>query len=73
MWEQFKNFYLPQNSDTWKVAINELTWLLRSISLNSKIYVNKNGNVVISHEFGDVLICAPQKMENEVLSMIWFV
>lgn len=61
MLEQFKQFYLPKNFDTWKVAVNELTWLLRSITVISTAHVDKNGNVTISHQFEDVLDLRPSE------------
>lgn len=53
MLDQFKNPFSPKYRDTWKVAANELTWLLRSINLFSKVRVFKNGKVQISHKFED--------------------
>ena len=53
MLDQFKNPFSAKYRDTWKVAANELTWLLRSIGVKSKISVYKNGNVIINHNFKD--------------------
>lgn len=53
MLDQFKNPFSTKYRDTWKVAANELTWLLRSINLISKVRVYKTGKVQISHKFED--------------------
>lgn len=75
MLEQFKNPFSTKYKDTWKVAANELTWLLRSIGVKSKIIVNKNGNVTISHKFKDVFDLRPsddgsRSIEYDVVSII---
>ena len=59
MLQQFKNPFSSKYKDTWKVAANELTWLLRSIGVKSKITVFANGNIVINHKFQDVFDLRP--------------
>lgn len=75
MWDQFKAPFSPKYKDTWKVAANELTWLLRSIGVKSKIIVNKNGSVTINHKFRDVFDLRPsdngsRSFEYDVVSIV---
>lgn len=75
MWDQFKNPFSKKYRDTWKVAANELTWLLRSIGVKSKVVVNKNGNVIINHKFKDIFDLRPsdngsRSFEYDVVSII---
>ena len=51
--DQFKMPFSAKYKDTWKVASNELTWLLRSINLVFKARVSKDGSVKISYKFED--------------------
>jgi len=53
MLDQFKNPFSTKYRDTWKVAANELTWLLRSIGIITLVSVDKNGDVKIQHKFED--------------------
>lgn len=53
MLDQFKNPFSAKYRDTWKVAANELTWLLRSIGVITIVSVGKNGSVRIQHKFED--------------------
>lgn len=75
MLEQFKNPFSSKYKDTWKVAANELSWLLRSISLKSVVYVKKDGSVLIQHEFEDQFDLRPsddgsRSIEYDVVSII---
>ncbi|WP_370900688.1 hypothetical protein [Chryseobacterium gossypii] len=75
MWDQFKNPFSAKYRDTWKVAANELTWLLRSIGVKSKVIVNPNGSVAITHKFSDVFDLRPsddgsRSIEYDVVSII---
>ena len=75
MWDQFKNPFSPKYRDTWKVAANELTWLLRSIAVRSKAKVYKNGMVIINHSFSDIFDLRPsdggeRSIEYDVVSII---
>ncbi|WP_241331090.1 hypothetical protein [Chryseobacterium arthrosphaerae] len=75
MWDQFKAPFSPKYKNTWKVAANELTWLLRSIGVKSKIIINKNGSVTINHKFKDVFDLRPsdngsRSFEYDVVSII---
>lgn len=75
MLDQFKNPFSAKYRDTWKVAANELTWLLRSITLTSIAHVDKNGNVKIFHKFKDVFDLRPsddgsRSIEYDVISII---
>lgn len=59
MADQAKNFYNisdPNIRATWKVAGNELTWLLRHAEVKpTAIKVDKNGNISITYEVKDTL------------------
>lgn len=67
MWEQFKNPFNSKNLKTWKVAINELSWLLRSIGLQSSIYVKKDGTVTIKHKFEDQFDLRPSSNGERII------
>ncbi|MDR2237203.1 MAG: hypothetical protein LBE92_13865 [Chryseobacterium sp.] len=67
MWEQFKNPFSTKYLNTWKVAINELAWLLRSISLKSTVFVKKNGSVEIKHNFEDQFDLRPSSNGERVI------
>lgn len=41
------------------MAFKELTWLLRSIGVKSKINVDKNGSITIQHQFQDIFDLRP--------------
>lgn len=75
MWEQFKAPFNPKYKDTWKVATNELTWLLRSIGVRSKVKINKDGMAIINHSFSDTFDLRPSShgervIEYDVVSII---
>lgn len=75
MWTQFQNFWDPKYKDTWKVAVNELGWLLRSISLKSTVFVKKDGTITIKYSFEDQFDLRPssngeRSIEYDVVSMI---
>jgi len=59
MWEQLKDPLNPAYADTWKVAMNELTWLVRSTTVKSTVNVGANGEITISHSFSDVFDLRP--------------
>ncbi|WP_250252802.1 hypothetical protein [Chryseobacterium sp. Marseille-Q3244] len=67
MWEQFKNPFSTKYLDTWKVAVNELAWLLRSINLSSVVEVKKNGTVYIYHKFNDQFDLRPSSNGERVI------
>ncbi|OBW39539.1 hypothetical protein AB670_04121 [Chryseobacterium sp. MOF25P] len=75
MLDQFKNPFSTKYRDTWKVAANELTWLLRSIAVSSQINVDKEGNAIINHLFEDTFDLRPssageRSIEYDVVSII---
>lgn len=75
MLDQFKNPFSAKYRDTWKVAANELTWLLRSIQVESKVKVSKIGHTTINHIFNDVFDLRPsddgsRSIEYDVVSII---
>ncbi|MBA5630351.1 SpvB/TcaC N-terminal domain-containing protein [Moheibacter lacus] len=59
MWEQAKDPFNPKYKDTWKVAANELTWLVRSTNVKSVIGVSADGKMTISHRFSDIFDLRP--------------
>lgn len=59
MYEQAKRFWAPEYRDTWKVATNELTWLVRSVSVKSEVHVSATGLTTIKHSFTDVFDLRP--------------
>ncbi|MGL6126639.1 hypothetical protein BBI01_22050 [Chryseobacterium artocarpi] len=75
MLNQFKYFFSTKYLDTWKVAANELTWLLRSIGVTSIANVDINGNITISHKFEDTFDLRPsgdgsRSIEYDTVSII---
>ena len=59
MSEQFKDPFNPKYKDTWEVAANELTWLVRSVTVKTAINVAKNGDVLMNHSFTDTFDLRP--------------
>ena len=53
MWKQFVMPLSPKYKDTWKVAANELTWLIRGVGVESKASVKKDGSAKLEHKFND--------------------
>lgn len=75
MFSQFKNPFSKKYRDTWKVAGNELTWLLRSIGVNSEVIVYKDGSTVINHSFSDTFDLRPssngeRSIEYDAVSLV---
>jgi hypothetical protein len=64
MWEQLKDPFNPEYKDTWKVATNELTWLVRSVKVNSAVNVGADGTITINHSFTDVFDLRPSSGRN---------
>ena len=76
MSEQFKDPFNPKYKDTWEVATNELTWLVRSATIKTIIIVTKDGNVFMNHSFKDKLDLRPSEGRsveyNRVTSILGF-
>jgi RHS repeat-associated protein len=53
--DQLLDPFNEENYATWKVAVNELTWLVRNTNVSSTISVDKSGKITITHQFSDVL------------------
>ena len=70
MWEQAKDPLNPQYIDTWKVATNELTWLIRSVKVESLINVNAEGKMTITHSFEDVFDLRPSEGRSEAYNTV---
>jgi hypothetical protein len=54
MMDQMKNPFNPKYVNTWKVAVNELTWLIRHANVNFVVVVDVKGGIVINHTLSDV-------------------
>ena len=54
MTDQLLGFWKPEYRDTWRVAGNELTWLLRHASVSGSVNVSADGSISISHSLYDV-------------------
>ena len=67
---QFKNFWDPKYADTWKVAGNELTWLVRSTTVNSQIDVNANGEITMTHSFSDIFDLRPSMERSDAYNNV---
>lgn len=61
MWKQLKDPLNPEYAATWKVAMNELTWLVRSTTVSSTVNVSADGEITISHSFSDVFDLRPSE------------
>lgn len=53
MYEQLKDPFNPKYADTWKVASNELIWLVRHAGVESTVIVDRNGNITVNHILTD--------------------
>jgi RHS repeat-associated protein len=77
MREQCKDPFNPKYKDTWKVAANELTWLVRSVTVKTVINVTKDGDITMNHSFKDKLDLRPSegrsKEYNRVTSIMGFI
>jgi hypothetical protein len=81
MTEQFKHFYDlsdPNVQQTWGVATNELTWLLRHARLDGTAHVAKDGSISIDYGIHDKLDlrASPGRSEayntaSSVLGTVW--
>ena len=59
MWEQLKDSLNPDYIDTWNVAGNALTWLVRSTKVKSVVSVSVDGKITIFHKFSDTFDLRP--------------
>ncbi|MCG8701759.1 MAG: hypothetical protein MI922_27145, partial [Bacteroidales bacterium] len=61
MWKQALEIWkwADEHSATWKVAFNELTWLLRSITVHCKGIGDTDGKITIAYQFSDVFDLRP--------------
>ena len=59
MSDQFKDPLNPKYRDTWAVAFDELTWLVRSVSITYDVSVGKDGAIDISYSFSDTFDLRP--------------
>lgn len=75
MWKQFVMPFSPKYKDTWKVAANELTWLVRSASVETKVKIKKDGSIIMYHSFEDKFDLRPssngeRSIEYDVVSIV---
>ena len=77
MSDQCKDPFNPKYKDTWKVAANELTWLVRSVIVKTEINVTKDGDVTMNHSFKDKFDLRPSegrsKEYNRVTSIMGYI
>ena len=59
MKDQFFDPLNPNYKDTWKVGANELTWLIRNVTVTTQVCVSKTGDVTMFHSFTDTLDLRP--------------
>jgi hypothetical protein len=64
MWMQAKDPFNPDYADTWNVALNELTWLVRHASVESTVSVDKNGSIIINNVLSDVFDLRPSSQRS---------
>jgi len=65
MEEQLKEPFNPKYKDTWKVAANELTWLVRSVKVTTDVSITITGTVTMNHNFTDVFDLRPGKNRSD--------
>ena len=65
MKDQFFDPLNPKYKDTWKVAANELTWLLRHATVTTKVHVSKTGDVTMHHSLMDTFDLRPNPKRNK--------
>jgi hypothetical protein len=63
---QAKDPLNPKYRDTWKVAANELTWLIRNASVTPTVYVSKDGSFIIDYHLTDTLDLRPNRPEGDM-------
>ena len=61
MLDQLLDPFNPKYRDTWSVAFNELTWLVRSVLVKYDASVTKEGAIDISYSFSDTFDLRPSK------------
>lgn len=59
MWDQAKGFWKEEYRDTWKVAGNELTWMVRNTNVTSAAQVAADGTITMNHSFSDIFDLRP--------------
>ena len=80
MWKQALDItkWADEYSPTWQVAFNELTWLLRSITVHYRAEADVTGKIKISYNFSDTFDLRPdwhsRSMEyNAVCAVLGFI
>lgn len=58
-WGSFVNPFGEKFSQSWKVVVNQLTWLIRHVNVESTAYVKKDGSVRMRHQFEDTFDLRP--------------
>jgi hypothetical protein len=61
MFDQLKDPLNEKYQDTWKVAGNELTWMLRHASMETQVSVDAQGNISMKHHISDTLDLKPHE------------
>ena len=61
MGEQLFDLFNPENRQTWEVASNELTWLLRHASVSTTYTVSETGQIQMNHTLNDTLDLRPSE------------
>lgn len=61
MWDQAKDPLNPEYRDTWEVAGNELTWLIRHAGVKATAHVDADGNIKIDYKLEDTLDLEPNR------------
>jgi RHS repeat-associated protein len=63
MREQALAPWKPEYRDTWRVAANELTWLVRAAGVGATVYVQEDGSFIIDYHLTDRLDLRPNRPE----------
>lgn len=78
MFDQLKDPLNPAYADTWRVAGNDLTWLLRHAGVTAVANVDPDGVINITYSLNDVLDLRPSEGRSEaykaattVLGTVW--
>ena len=60
-----RSLWTNEYQDTWKVAANELSWLLRSVRIDARAMVNEDGSFTIIYHIEDTLDLKPHKKSSD--------
>jgi hypothetical protein len=60
-----RSLWTNEYQDTWNVAKNELSWLLRSVNIEARAIVNEDGTFTIIYHTEDILDLRPNRKSSD--------